>query len=303
MWSKSNGNLLKVGFANVQVEEKRVINSNELAERRIEEQAQKLAQERQAGLMNSGDGSEDGFTAGLSAEQMEGLLSDDESEEGSRSNVIKANANAERAQILSDAQQEAEELLTRAREQAEMQAGQILSDAREQAEAARESIIVQARQQGYQEGVHRAEIELARKEQELSERLKAMEAEYEGFVDQLEPRFVDAITGVYEHLFQVELSSYRDILMNLIAATVRQVEGRDFLVHVSAEDYPYVSMEKKQLTDALTSPNATLELVEDITLRHNECMIETEGGIYDCGLGTQLSELAQKLKLLSYEKN
>ena len=234
---------------------------------------------------------------------MEGLLSDDESEEGSRSNVIKANANAERAQILSDAQQEAEELLTRAREQAEMQAGQILSDAREQAEAARESIIVQARQQGYQEGVHRAEIELARKEQELSERLKAMEAEYEGFVDQLEPRFVDAITGVYEHLFQVELSSYRDILMNLIAATVRQVEGRDFLVHVSAEDYPYVSMEKKQLTDALTSPNATLELVEDITLRHNECMIETEGGIYDCGLGTQLSELAQKLKLLSYEKN
>lgn len=303
MWSKSNGNLLKSGFANVQVEEKRVINSNELAERRIEELAQKLAQERQAGLMNSGDGSEDGFMAGLSAEQVEGLLSDDESEEGSHSNVIKANINAEREQILSDAQQEAEELLTRAREQAEMQAGQILSDAREQAEAARESIIVQARQQGYQEGVHRAEIELARKEQELSERLKAMEAEYEGFVEQLEPRFVDAITGVYEHLFQVELSSYRDILMNLIAATVRQVEGRDFLVHVSAEDYPYVSMEKKQLTDALTSPNATLELVEDITLRHNECMIETEGGIYDCGLGTQLSELAQKLKLLSYEKN
>ncbi len=303
MWSKSNGNLLKVGFANVQIEDKRVINSNDLAERRIEELAQKLALERQAGLKESGDGSEDGFMAGLSAEQLEGLVSDDESEEGNRSNVIKANANAEREQILSDAQQAAEELLTQAREQAAEQAEQILSDARAQAEAARESIIVQARQQGYQEGAHRAEMELARKEQELSERLRAMEAEYEGFVEELEPRFVDAITGVYEHLFQVELSSYREIIMNLIAATVRQVEGRDFLVHVSAEDYPYVSMEKKQLTEALTSPNATLELVEDITLRHNECMIETEGGIYDCGLGTQLSELAQKLKLLSYEKN
>lgn len=297
MWSKNN--LLKMGFTNVQNDERRVIDSNDLAARRIEELAQKMALEAQAGSMGGEDGSEDGFMAGLSAEQVEGLLSDDEG----GSNVIKANANADREQILSDAQQEAEELLTQAREQAEAEAEQILSDARAQAEAARESITVQARQQGYQEGMHQAEMELARKEQALKERLQAMEAEYEGFVEQLEPRFVDAITGVYEHLFQVELSSYRGILMNLIAATVRQVEGRDFLVHVSAEDYPYVSMEKKTLTEALASPNATLELVEDITLQHNECMIETEGGIYDCGLGTQLSELAQKLKLLSYEKH
>lgn len=298
MWSRNN--LLKVGFANVQNDERRVIDSNDLAARRIEELARKMALEPQAGSLGGEDGSEDGFMAGLSAEQVEGLLSDDE--EGG-SNVIKANANAEKEQILSDARQEAEELLAQAREQAEAEAEQILSDARAQAEATKESITVQARQQGYQEGMHQAEMELARKEQALKERLQAMEAEYEGFVEQLEPRFVDAITGVYEHLFQVELSSYRGILMNLIAATVRQVEGRDFLVHVSAEDYPYVSMEKKTLTEALASPNATLELVEDITLQHNECMIETEGGIYDCGLGAQLSELARKLKLLSYEKH
>lgn len=297
MWSRNN--LLKVGFTNVQNDEKRVIDSNERAARRIEELAEKMAREAQAEIIAGGDGSEDGFMAGLSAEQVEGLLAD---EEGG-SNVIKANANADREQILSDAQQEAEELLAQARARAEAEAEQIVADAKAEAEAARESITVQARQQGYQEGMHKAEMELARKEQALAERLHAMEAEYEGFVDELEPRFVDAITGVYEHLFQVELSSYRGILMNLIAATVRQVEGRDFLVHVSAEDYPYVSMEKKTLTEALTSPNATLELVEDITLKHNECMIETEGGIYDCGLGTQLSELAQKLKLLSYEKH
>lgn len=41
--------------------------------------------------------------------------------------------------------------------------------------------------------------------------------------------------------------------------------------------------------------------MKDITLGKGECLIETEGGIFDCGLGTQLSELRQKLKLLSYE--
>ena len=45
-----------------------------------------------------------------------------------------------------------------------------------------------------------------------------------------------------------------------------------------------------------------MEVIEDISLRKNECLIETEGGIFDCGLGTQLAELSRKLRLLSYEK-
>ena len=47
--------------------------------------------------------------------------------------------------------------------------------------------------------------------------------------------------------------------------------------------------------------NATLEVVEDAALRKNECMIETEGGIYDCSLDVQLAALRRELLLLSYE--
>ena len=50
-------------------------------------------------------------------------------------------------------------------------------------------------------------------------------------------------------------------------------------------------------------PGSVLEIVEDVSLGENDCMIETEGGIFDCGLGTELSELAQKLKLLSYTRD
>ena len=46
--------------------------------------------------------------------------------------------------------------------------------------------------------------------------------------------------------------------------------------------------------------NATLEIVEDRTLNKNECLIETEDGIFDCSLSTQLTELKRKLQLLSY---
>ena len=129
-----------------------------------------------------------------------------------------------------------------------------------------------------------------------------LDAEYQKRMDELEPQFVDTITGIYEHIFDVDLHSYREVLCYLISATMRKTEdNRSFLVHVSKEDYPYVSMQKKQIMAGATAPNSTVEIVEDMTLGKGECMIETESGIFDCGLGTQLSELRQKLKLLSYE--
>ena len=137
---------------------------------------------------------------------------------------------------------------------------------------------------------------------EYQKKAAGLDAEYQKRMDELEPQFVDTITGIYEHIFDVDLHSYREVLCYLISATMRKTEdNRSFLVHVSKEDYPYVSMQKKQIMAGATAPNSTVEIVEDMTLGKGECMIETESGIFDCGLGTQLSELRQKLKLLSYE--
>ena len=61
-------------------------------------------------------------------------------------------------------------------------------------------------------------------------------------------------------------------------------------------------MQKKALTEGAVSGRGVVEIIEDVTLRKNECMIETDGGIFDCGLGTQLEGLTNKLKVLSFEK-
>ena len=48
--------------------------------------------------------------------------------------------------------------------------------------------------------------------------------------------------------------------------------------------------------------NCNVEVVEDLTLAKNECLIETDSGIYDCGLGTQLEEVKKKLMLLAFQR-
>jgi flagellar assembly protein FliH len=83
---------------------------------------------------------------------------------------------------------------------------------------------------------------------------------------------------------------------------MRHIEGGGtYLIHVSKEDFPFASMQKKELIKGTNINIDSVELLEDATLAKNECMIETGNGVFDCGLGTQLEALSEQLKLLSYE--
>lgn len=286
-----SSNLLKQGYSFFLngTEEKRVIDTNELAAKRLEELMETMGRQAQD------EEFADGFVQGIEAVDVSALL--DTADEGS--SVLKAEAASEKAQgILEDANSQAQSIL----EDAKAHAEQILQEAREQAEDLKKNAADEARMNGYREGKQKAEAEAEDLKKQLQARERQLEEEYQNAVDQIEPQLVEAITGIYEHIFHVELHSYRDILVHLIASTLRKSEGsKDFLVHVSREDYSYVSMQKKQLQAVLAGNGVNLEIVEDMTLGKDECMIETEGGIFDCGLGTHLSQLSQKLQLLAYK--
>ena len=74
----------------------------------------------------------------------------------------------------------------------------------------KQQVLEQAKQQGYMEGMSRAQAHEGAMEQEYQEKARLLEEEYEQQIEMLEPNLVEAITGIYEHIFHVELSSYRD---------------------------------------------------------------------------------------------
>ena len=128
-----------------------------------------------------------------------------------------------------------------------------------------------------------------------------LQALFEQQIDALEPQFVEALTGIYEKVFEVGLNNQKEIVVTLLRNTMKKLDGcKNFLVHVSPVDYSYVKEHKEGLLSDATQEGTVVDIIEDSLLHENECTIETVGGIYDCGLGTQLSELRRKLKLLSY---
>ncbi len=283
-----SSNLLKSRWVVVDTEEKRIINSDEHLAERMERWNNSVPNSYEEYAEY-----EEEFTDGLAAEQVEGLLSEDAEE-----SVIKArNARDEeqREELLKQAQNEVE--------MAKIQAAKIIEDARGDIEVMRRVAAEEARGQGYTEGFDRGVAEIEKMRANLQEDRRKLQMEYDQRVDELEPQFIDLITAVYEQVLGVELKSYGEIVSHLVANTMRNSgESKDFIVHVSKADYEYVSGQKEEIRVNAAAGMATLEIIEDITLSPGECMIETGGGVFDCGLGTQLAGLNQKLKLLSFEK-
>ena len=278
----SRYNLVKQ-FITVEAEEKRVIDTDELMRRRGQNLAVKAAVP-----------DADGFVTGLDAAEIE--ISEEES-----GNVIKASEEAKL--ILEQARNEAEALIEKARTEAGEETKRLIQEAAAQAQSEKEGVLEAARKQGYEAGMAKAQSVEEALRQEYQDRAASLEAEYQRQIDELEPQFVDTITGIYEHIFQVDLSSHREILEHLISSTMHRLEGEhNFVIHVSKEDYSYVNMQKKQMLSGAVSGTDTVDVVEDITLEKGQCLIETSGGIFDCGLDTQLAELRRKLTLLAWTR-
>lgn len=292
-------NLYKSSWVVVSNDEKCVIDSNSRMEQRIEE-LEALRQSRVNAPTGYGEETGDGeaeFVSGLGGEELDALLADNT--EGAGGSIIKAAAK-EQGPDLEEIKAQAQEML----DDAQAQIDEMREAAKREIEMQRRQAVEEGNRQGYDVGHQQAMAEMDDIRQALLDEKRQLEEEYDRMVENLEPRFIDTITEVYSHIFGIELAENRDILVHLIDATLRRVESsRTFIVHVSQEDYPFVNMQKQELMEGATAGKGMVEIIEDIALGQGACLIETDGGIFDCGIDTQLQALTNKLRVLSFEKS
>lgn len=286
-------NLFKAGWIQLN-EDTRVIDSNELVERRLREAEESMFALQQSENMSGEEAFyQDGFSEGLNAEDLTDLLDTD-----SESAILK-NAAQEEVQMLQQQAMEAREELDALRTQAEG----ILEEANAKAQAMANQIREEAQNEGFQKGYADGMAEAEALKQEIQLEKQRLETEYEQMVLQLEPEFINAITDIYEKVFQVDLSAQKDLVSHLLIDAMLKIEGaRNAIVHVSREDYENVCANKETILTETGQTSDRVEFVQDATLAKAQCLIETDNGVYDCSLDTELSELKRKLELLSYGK-
>jgi flagellar assembly protein FliH len=281
-------NLYKAGFVHLG-EDARVIDMNAILEKRLKEEAERRSRQPEHELVAA----QDGFTEGLNAEKVDVLLEPD-AEAASQQNA----SIQEQEQLNQEIEEARNELaslqaqLEQEKEQAQLEIDQMKAKAFEE-----------ANEQGYQEGYRKGLDSVQELQKQCEDERLQQEQEYQKKLEEMEPLMVDTLCDVYSHIFKVEAKEHKELVLKLLQDTLLKVDGTgSIIVHVAKEDYAYVQEQKGALLEEAGMQSGSVEIVSDAALARAQCMIETEGGVYDCSLDTELAELKRRLMLLAYQK-
>ena len=284
-----SSNLYKAGFIHLG-EDARVIDMNEILEQRLKEEAQRRSRQPEHELVAA----QDGFTEGLNAEKVDVLL-DPDAEAASMQNAS-IQEQEQLNQEIEAARNELANLQTQIeqeKEQAQFEIEQMKAKAFEE-----------ANEQGYQEGYQKGLDSVQELQKQCEDERLQQEQEYQKKLEEMEPLMVDTLCDVYSHIFKVEAKEHKELVLKLLQDTLLKVDSTgSIIIHVAKEDYAYVQEQKAALLEEAGMQSGLVEIVSDATLARAQCMIETEGGVYDCSLDTELAELKRRLMLLAYQKS
>ena len=282
-------NLYKAGFVHLG-EDARVIDMNAILEKRLKEEAERRSRQPEHELVAA----QDGFTEGLNAEKVDVLLEPD-AEVASQQNA----SIQEQEQLNQEIEEARNELaglqaqIEQEKEQAQLEIDQMKAKAFEE-----------ANEQGYQEGYRKGLDSVQELQKQCEDERLQQEQEYQKKLEEMEPLMVDTLCDVYSHIFKVEAKEHKELVLKLLQDTLLKVDGTgSIIVHVAKEDYAYVQEQKGALLEEAGMQSGSVEIVSDAALARAQCMIETEGGVYDCSLDTELAELKRRLMLLAYQKS
>lgn len=278
-------NLLKRGTT-INKDE-RVIDYNEL----IKNKLQSMMSD-QSGRIDA-----DGFVNGLNADVVEELISDSDGEMSATEDAVVDDAVArEKAQaIIRDANEQAQQIIA----EANNEANNVLENAN--SEAGR--IADEARNRGYQEGMQSAQEQInnekAALQSEFEKERQQLQNEYEQMKAEIEPKLVDVLTEVFRKVTLTVAEDNQDIILHLINGVMRNADSsRDFIIKVSPDDYKFLINNQGKIYCAM-SREINMDIVEDMTMERNQCIIETDTGVFNCSLDIELRNLIKNLKLLS----
>ena len=179
------------------------------------------------------------------------------------------------------------------------QAEEILAQAQAQAGQIRE----EAKKEGFNSGTIESERQLTEKKQELEQQhaqlVKQLEEDYEQRRNDMEPQIVEALLAVFTEVTHTVSEDNKEIVLHLINNVLKNVENsHSYSIKVSPDDYNFVLNNQGKIYCAMNN-EVNLDIVQDMALKQNECMIETDSGVFNCSLDVELHNLIKQIKLLS----
>ena len=205
---------------------------------------------------------------------------------------IKINPEDEAEKIITVAKNEASNIIEQALKQAQDESNDIITLANAEAEV----IEKKAQENGYKTGIKEAQSEADNIKQQAENIKNEAILWKKNQEESLEPQIVNLIINIIEKLINQTINP--NIIINLIKQGLNSstIIG-NIIIYVSQNDHSYVLEHKDEIL-ALTDGSVKVDIVKDLSLNDNDCIIETPFGNIDSSLNQQLENLIQDLRYI-----
>ena len=272
--------------------ERLVIDSNELAKQLIlkqenEYKAKILDEERERRLAAMRESGEE-IPEGMDTDEFLGLVDTIAQKE-------EPDMSAQTEEILEQARMEAEQIIADANSQAQ----EILSAAQLNADAMKNLARQDGEKEGYNEGTQRAAVELQNSQAQMQAEIDRIQNEFMERQLQMEREIVEMCLPVFEHVFSAELSGRKEVIYHLLDHCIMKIERTGQMqIKVSDANAEFIKSKKDEIQGKVGT-EVGLDIIADPLLHDSQCIIETDGGIFDCSIDTELDNLIREIKALS----
>ncbi len=128
---------------------------------------------------------------------------------------------------------------------------------------------------------------------------ESLNTDYRNKLQHMEQQVVEVVVHVFEKVFHIQFDDKTEILLSLVSDAIMGIEGsKDLRIRVAEVNFEFMENHRHELEERV-GEDISLEMIADPMLEENQCMIETDSGIFNCSLGVQLENLIKDLKSLS----
>lgn len=230
----------------------------------------------------------------------------------------------EKAQMISEAQRQVEEILSdgknRALEEAGMltaeadalkasateEAERIVSDATGEAERiieeAEQKVVVlttEAKEEGFKQGVDegfkQGNGEVERLVGQLHRIINAAIAKRSDIIDEAEEGVVELVLLIARKVVKVISESHKGVVLNNCVEALRRLKRRgDVVLRVNMEDVELANSRVEEFI-RLIENSGMITIMEDTSVERGGCIVETDFGQIDARISTQLKEIESRI--------
>lgn len=190
-------------------------------------------------------------------------------------------------------------------EKAQQEAGEIIAQAQAEQEQIREAAREQGYQEGYeagyQDGYRAGEAEAQKLVEEKAQLVAQVQEAHRRLYLEAEENMVRLALEIAEKVLHKQVELDPQGVLEVAKATLQEAHaGETYFLYVNPENLETAQKAKEDLAGQIP-PGASLQIIADGEIAPGGCRVETELGITDGTLESQLAQLAQKLKAKAKE--